>query len=429
MRARRACVLFGLVCLAHLAAGPAAAVTVDFTNAGGDWFWGNPSNWSPSAPGSGDTVRHNSTIASPILVNGAYTIQRLDMADKEISSGTENIRVTWEESGAGRLVTILNDVTIGRQGTNSNTSSDGLRGYLTTDGIDLTIGSPSQRATVTLGYKSYGQNSNVTGSITVSNGAFTLYATSLVLGNKDGTGRSGSGTGVLDLDEPGTTSLVDVLNNVSLGSLTGAYTYGTLRMLNGVGTVGGSLSLSHAADGAKGYVYLTNTPFTVGTTSGGNGRVNFWGEYNATDYRRRYAQVWTDVAGHYSGLDILTDTNGISFQTTRGAPYNLIDITFSADPGVADPDGWYWGLRWQGDHESYLEGLLSEANARLVIHDSALSDAWRLPGLADYIIYNSETGYTYVGFEVVVPEPSTLVLAALGSLVLARRRRARAARR
>ncbi len=317
------------------------ATYTGWDNGGGNQLWSTAANWTPDGnPAAGDAIQFNSVSpSSTILVDGNYTFQQLEIANKQATTVNDTITATWQESGSGRSVTVGGSVTIGLQGLNNASSNPGeyLQGTLLADGVDLTIGSPASRATMLLGKKTYGTNHSTRGILEVRNAQFTAYLSSLQLGDR--TISAGSGYGLLDLDDSNTTSLLDVSGDVNLGYSTdignGAYTRGTIQMANGTANIGGNVRLaryanSGSANGTQGYLYLSNTPLTVAA-----GKQVIFGGRNPNDpgmqtWDPAYAKTYVTVAGRPSGLDVQTDANGLLISSVAAddlvGTYNLINV-------------------------------------------------------------------------------------------------------
>ncbi len=289
-------------------------------------------------------------------------------------------------------------------------------GELTTDGIALNVGSAGGRATITLGEKIVADhNKGTRGTVSVENGTFTAYLSQLDLGRN--TTRNGYGHGYMYLNT-NATSLVDVSGDMNLGhsdgSGDGKQSKGVVEVEDGRFNIGGNLRLArdtgseNESRGTEGTINMTNSTFQVA------GDVSMEGtdEYGSNSWEISQAFINTTVDGTPGGLDLSATS---SLDLNSDPMYNKISVTFSDNPDALDPDDWYWGLRWAGDHETALEGLL--ADGRLVIDDSGLSAPIQQ---ADYISYDAETGYTYVG--AYIPEPTTALLLLVGVAALLRRR-------
>ena len=103
--------------------------------------------------------------------------------------------------------------------------------------------------------------------------------------------------------------------------------------------------------------------------------------------------------------DGLTLDGNLYFQFSDGTA--KIELSFDSGSGLHD-----WALRWKGDHDDYLTGLLG---TQLFLFGA--------PGVDIY--YNAGDNYTYVGTPAngSIPEPSVLGLFGVGALALLRRRR------
>ena len=104
-------------------------------------------------------------------------------------------------------------------------------------------------------------------------------------------------------------------------------------------------------------------------------------------------------------LDGLTIDGNLFFQSNDGTA--RIALTF--DPAVGLHD---WALRWKGDRDDYLTGLLG---TQLTVTG--------VPGVE--IVYDFSDNYTYVFASAMnnIPEPSALGLLGVSALALLRRRR------
>ena len=201
--------------------------------------------------------------------------------------------------------------------------------------------------------------------------------------------------------------MIDISGDANLGRTpadggdnnVGSYAKGTLWVENSTINVAGSLRLCKdlgqnasqnklSNNGTAGYLYLDNTPFTIG------GNVYFSGNINDNEsWSKAYAFVYSTVDGRCSGLD-LSETSSWLWSTTS-ATYNKIEITFASDPIQTDADNYYWGLRWKGDQTAALQTRID--NGQLTWTKSGLSVANQaLVAMS----YDSNTGYTYVGFNV-----------------------------
>jgi len=463
-----------------LAVGLASAAHAEMIryqwNGSGDGNWSSAANWTQldgTVSGSGVPLVQNPGVQVPgatdtftqlqgsgtrsITVDGQFTINKLQVEWTRWE--TNNSPYGWREDGVWRdefgtsytdiiltgstpnaRLTIANSLVLGWGGANGGTQAnyERVHGSLTANDVDLVVGSPASRASIWLG------NHLSRGTLTVNGGSFEGYLTDLVIGAHSSVGGGGVGAGTMDLSLASSVNL-DVSGSVYLASsdLTyGSFRSGTLKIANGTAHVAGNLYLGYITAGETssttshdpykwGNLYLTNSIFTV------DGRAFFGGRQGQQGWEYNQARIFVTLDGIGGGLDLAnSNANALTFKfpvgDAQGREHNKISITFADDPDLDDyifGTFWYWGLRWAGDHEVYLEGLLNESQQRLVINDSGLSDAYRRSSPEDYILYDPLTNYTYIGFQfTVVPEPSTLAVGLLG-LVVCRLRRARARRR
>lgn len=421
--------------LSVLAPIPAQGVECIWDNSVTGGSWTDNGNWTPYAPGATDRgaweADNGTTLNIVVSVTGANTAERIDMDWTGATYTAAKLNVGLAGSGGSATMTITNLALASANGNASNGSNQ-LYDTLTFSNMTLAVGSPALRGVVDAGRKQGSNNANVRGDVLAgANSVFNAYLTSIRLGCNDGT--SGSGTGNLNLLAADSVA-IDVSGSVELGSSTTGGTYyraGDLRFANGTATVGGSLYLgyttasendsSSSSDPYKnGYLTLSNATCQVAA----GGRVDMGGRRGNKNWQYNKACVTVTVNGAAAGLDILNSASTgltLKFPNTlnndggNGRIYNQINVTLMDTMGAS---GWYWGVRWAGDHVAALRNLLDSENewARLRIDTSDLSstilsqhlaylqilDPGTYGGMgigdltqADFIIYDD--GNTYVG--------------------------------
>jgi hypothetical protein len=421
----------------------------------GDWSDG--SKWSPTGPpATTDTVHFNDVgEIESITVNQNVTIANARVKWDELGSSPGSLwTAELTNDGAERTVNVTERLDVMSGFTNSD-NDPSIKATLSLTNLHLAIGTKDQRAGLEVARKTYSEvNKGVEGNLIVSGGSVTAYLDELIIARN--MGGAGWATGTVDLrDCKGV--MIDLAGTAYVGARVdenqASYNIGTFRSGGGSVNVSGNLELADSNDssgnetgnGSSGKLFLENTTFTVG------GQALFYGAHKETVHQRRFAQVDTTVAGRPSGLDLANSApEALSFpfehqNNSTDSTYNLIDIKFTADPTATDDDNWYWGMRWEGNHEGDLEGLLRNANdplLPLVLDTSVLSadvlnihrDHLVLLGkhngtdtlvANDFITYDSTTGYTYVGVYAYVPpvsEPASLGLLGLALLGLRKRR-------
>jgi hypothetical protein len=178
--------------------GPAVG-QVTWDNGSGDRLWSTATNWSDNqVPTTSTTIQLNQALtggSSILLPAGgtftAGTAQIYQDVTGAIAAGTTT--VTWQKTGDGAnpQLTITSD--LGVATGSYSTLANAITGVLVTDGVDLMVGSSSQRATMELGRRgAAGQvNAATAGRLTVSNAGFTAYLSSLTLGARPASGAEG----------------------------------------------------------------------------------------------------------------------------------------------------------------------------------------------------------------------------------------------
>jgi MYXO-CTERM domain-containing protein len=417
--------------------------------------WSDGSKWTPVGPPAADDTVHfnddNQTEDITVDQNVTIASARVKWDNLSDANGT-TWTVNLTDDGAGRTVNVTQGLFVMQGYVNGDHYSYNITANLNLSNLHLVLGSLSQRADLVVGQKtSVPQIQTVYGNLVVSGGSVTAYLDHFVIGRH--TGGSGAARGTVDLSSC-TEVMIDLDGNAYVGAYEEAglsrYKYGTFKSGGGSVTVSGNLELSDhrtggiTGVGGEGRLYLDNTTFAVGGAARFHGRD--WVTSSANYWERRFAQVYTTVAGSCSGLNLTRDdADALSFSRTNisGQNLNLIAIDFTADPTELDDDGWYWGMRWKGDYESDLEEYLNEKYARLTLDVSGLStdvldihrDYLVLLGkhngtapldANDFITYDSTTDYTYVGVYAYTPppvsEPAGLGLLGLALLGLRKRR-------
>jgi autotransporter-associated beta strand protein len=405
--------------------GPASG-QVTWDNVSGDNLWNTAANWSDNqVPTTSTTIQLNQALtgASSILLpaGGTFTAGTAEIYQNvtgAISAGTTTI--TWQKTGDGAnpQLTIAAGLGVGN-GSYSNVANPytTLTGALVTDGVDLTVGSDGQRATMELGRRGFSGevNGNTIGRLQVTSGGFTGYLSSLTLGGKSGSGAEGQygrGTGRLDLSAATITApLLDISGDARIAAPVDArhdYIDGDLLVRSGSVSIGGSLYVSlyeipfqFFDSGRRGTVTVTDTPIVVSAT----GSAVLGGRLVSTTetWKNGTAFVTSNVAGQVSGLDLTNSAAAaltITAATTgtgRSGAYNKIAVNFQADPGTGgyDSDGWYWGFRRAGNHQTTMQNLITPEI--LQIDDTGLSAGLQKATAADYVTYDAGSGKTYVG--------------------------------
>ncbi len=461
----RPCFATTLFALLAAASARADIVRYQWTADAGDGLWSTAGNWNEmdgSTSGSGVPLAESVSTIVPgaahqftqlknsgtptIRVDGRYSIREVQVEwtrwettnapygwrDDGVwqgGSATSTTDMVWNGTVPDARVHITEALRIGWGGGDPS-PYQAIDGSLTTNDLELVIGSPAVRAVLELGKKRWTQNKASHGTLTVNGGRFEAYLNDLEIGRHDASGGGGAAVGTLDLSSAGS-AMIDVAGSVYLGSapISGApyssYRQGAMHIAHGNIDVAGNLYLGYATGGEdantpykKGYLSMTNTTFTV------DGQVFMGGREGNQSWQFNTASIEITVDGLNGGLDFTRaedDTLVIKHPTAsnenpEGRIHNRIAVTFASDPLRLDvlDDGWYWGLRWVGDHEDYLEGLLTDGLGRLVIDDSGLAEPLLLRSdPLDYITYDPGTGFTYVGAR--VPEPSTWLLALLAA--------------
>jgi autotransporter-associated beta strand protein len=411
----RAAFLLVLGAVALVLPTPAVAQNVSWDNGGGDRLWTTAANWSNNVvPSGATTIRLDSALSgtNSILLpaGGTYPLATAVIYHYVVAASSGTTTVTWQKTGTGANPQV---VTSGLQVGNGSFFSSGgnyveVTGRLLLDGVDLTMGSTSNRSGgLTLGLRTTGDNGLNRGEIVGSNSVFKAYLSTMILGDK-GSGAGGVGAGRIDLSASSTAgSLLDISGDARLGNAAPdkAFTQGNLLMTSGSVGIGGSLLLGLAGqEGCRGTAIVTNTPVTV------TGSAVFGGRFrNGTTetWRNSTAEVTSNVSGQIGGLDLTSSaTSALTISATdassRAGAYNRIAVNFQADPGAGgyDSDGWYWGFRWAGNHQTTLRNYISGTTGMLQISGTGLSAALQSGSAAGYVTYDAGSNKTYVGITV-----------------------------
>lgn len=250
--------------------------------------------------------------------------------------------------------------------------------------------------------------SNITNNVALSANASLILGADLVLAASIGTGLSGGGT----IDMGG-------FNITTNGTSNKWWDQVTLLNRN----LGGNLDFNGRLDLVR-KVDIDLRPgdslFTLETEG-------FQGHYADP--------TLTQSLGDTTGLSIEKNqeggfgTGGL-FLNSAGAA-NQSELTLIFDAGtptgalMGDPSNFDWGLRWLGDHVTFLTNYVDNTDQLLITAPGTFSSA-------DHIFYSDPgaggDGYTYVGFQAAaspVPEPQTILLAALSLFGLLVSRRCR----
>ncbi len=444
----------GLAIVWLVAATMAQATEYGWDGGGDGANWSSGNNWSPNAPaggpGSGDIVHHNTVNqTATITVDQNVTIANARVKwDGAGNPVTSYWTANWTDDGAGRTVSVTQSLEVMRGNSSSTGGYAGITATLNLSNLHLAIGTASQRAALEVAQKASSTvNEPTKGNLIVSGGSVTAYLNHFILGRNMGGAGTAAGTVNLSNCEDVMIDLAGTAYAAYVASGQVSYNVGAFHSGGGSVNVSGNLVLSDSrrtsidGAGSSGRLHLKNTTFTVG------GQALFYGwdippgRLAGNTWERRWAQVYTTVAGSPSGLDLANSNNNAltfydNYLNKNGLDFNLIQITFTADPTQTDADNWYWGMRWKGDHESVLEGYRGETYARLKLDVSGLSDTVKLKhlrylkrkwpgtygsytGIADlqpndYIVFDDDaiggTGYTYVGACVLPPAGTVFML-------------------
>jgi mannan endo-1,4-beta-mannosidase len=405
-----------------------AKPTYGWRSAEADARWSNPENWAPKGvPGPGDTVHHRrKNIVENLVVDQDVTIAHAKVHWDHVRTVQGDFyRANWVGDKAGRTLTITDSLRIMNAGrSDGQVWTGGSVSELNLKDLHLRIGTPKRPAEVVIALdQSPSAQSPRTARLTVKGGSVTAHLSSLGIGRD--LGSLHGPTGILDLGKCKKVA-IRVTGDVDLGHMTtweGNYHSGLFHCGGGSVHVGGNLRLADArgdrwGDGSRGRLFLVNTRFTVAQ------QAIFNGKQTAADFNRRYAQVFAVVDGQPCGLDLTRKLgNALSFtfgkaNDATATDLNQIRIRFTKASPTPDADGWYWGLRWAGDHVALLRGYLSEAHPRLHLDITELPREARGAHLAylarqnpenyaskkpndlapdDFVVYDPVNQKTYIG--------------------------------
>jgi len=254
-------------------------------------------------------------------------------------------------------------------------------GYLLPPNVNITLGDWGvTRCDVSIGGPTIYSDSTSDGRLIASSGGTcTAYIGRLRLGTHQGGDQSwavnGSGTGILDLRnmdsvtmdvttvdicaEPPVPDLQDQGHNDGRGYL---YLPSGTVVAGDVVVAHPDVNDTNADPTAEGVLGLNGTVFTVNDSLAVGPR----------------GTVETNVDGYACGLDIAAE----ALVDIRG----VITITFLR---TAQVPGFYWGFRWQGDHQAEVQQLIDDGK---IVIDSSLI------GEPPEIVYGG--GYTSIGYMV-----------------------------
>ncbi|HUW35431.1 MAG TPA: dockerin type I domain-containing protein [Planctomycetota bacterium] len=199
-------------------------------------------------------------------------------------------------------------------------------GWKLPPGMNVRIGSESQRANLQMGRSDY---QDCDGALILNGGDFVAYINTLSVGDNT---RAAKAAGLLDLRDVGLLS-IDALT-VRIGvAPSGANSEGTVYLSEGSVTARNVEVGTHPTGLGFGYLELTGTDFAV----------------QASLAMKKAGKITVNVDGNSCGIDLAPDAT-----FTMDDPSSLIEINFLQE---ATATGIYYGLRWEGDHAADLQAL------------------------------------------------------------------------